>query len=135
MRPEAGDLADGAGGDLGGGLVVGREVSGSVGGADLLVALPGEQGFVVGVAAAQAPGEPIGEAEWSITRKRSSAPAIRIRVPRCTALPRIPRRVQHYRAVGGVLAECGPCLRMGSSLATHEGRGPLALSLGIAENV
>ena len=61
--PEPGDLADRAGRERGhdllGDLLPGGQVGRGVGGADLLVALPGEQDLVVGVAAAQAVDEPV----------------------------------------------------------------------------
>src|SRR5665648_966211 len=60
---QAGDLADRAGRERGhdllGDLLPRGQVSGGVGGADLLVALPGEKDLAVGVAAAQAVDEPV----------------------------------------------------------------------------
>src|SRR5450830_1262681 len=93
--PEPGDLGDRAGGerrdDLLGDLLPGGQVTGGVGGADLLVALPGDQDLVVGVAAAQAVDQPVPLPVGQVVR--AGAPDVADTVERVVLVPAVAQGV------------------------------------------
>jgi len=93
--PEPGDLGDRAGGerrdDLLGDLLPGGQVTGGVGGADLLVALPGDQDLVVGVAAAQAVDQPVPLPVGQVVR--AGAQDVADTVERVVLVPAVPQGV------------------------------------------